>query len=60
MIVADISHLKNIQPEDEVVLLGKQGDEEITAEELARRLGTINYEITTRVSPLLPRIIKED
>ncbi len=60
MIVADISHLKNIQPEDEVVLLGKQGDEEITAEELARRLDTINYEITTRISPLLPRIIKED
>ncbi len=60
MIVADMSHLKNVQPEDEVILLGKQGDEEITAEELAKKLDTINYEITTRVSPLLLRIIKED
>jgi alanine racemase len=32
---------------DEAVLLGRQGDERITAEELARRIDTINYEITT-------------
>lgn len=43
--------------EDEVVLLGAQGDERITAEEIASRLGTINYEVTARVSALLPRIV---
>lgn len=36
---------------DEVVLLGGQGDERITAEELGSLAGTINYEITTGVNP---------
>lgn len=37
------------------VLLGAQGAEEVTAEELAERLGTINYEITCGISPRVPR-----
>jgi alanine racemase len=41
---------------DEVVLIGRQGDERILAEEVARRLGTINYEVTTG---LLPRVRRE-
>ena len=41
---------------DEVVLIGRQGDERILAEEVARRLGTINYEVTTG---LLPRVTRE-
>ena len=57
MFVVDVSHLKKIKPEDEVVILGRQGKEEITAEEMAERINTINYEITTRISPLLPRIV---
>jgi alanine racemase len=40
----------------EVVLIGVQGDERILAEEVARRMGTINYEVTTG---LLPRIRRE-
>jgi alanine racemase len=36
---------------DEVVLLGTQGEERIGAEELGSRSGTINYEVTTGVSP---------
>ena len=36
---------------DEVVLLGRQGQERIGAEELGSRSGTINYEITTGVNP---------
>lgn len=57
MFVVDISHLKDVTSEDEVVLLGKQGEEEITAEELASKISTINYEVTARISPLLDRII---
>ena len=57
MLVANVNHLKNIKVEDEVVILGRQNKEEITAEEIAEKVGTINYEITTQVSPLLPRII---
>ena len=56
MFVVDISHLAKVQEEEEVVILGCQGREEITAEEMAERIGTINYEITTRISALLPRI----
>jgi alanine racemase len=40
----------------EVVLLGRQGDEEVRAEEWADRLGTIGYEIVTRIGPRVPRI----
>ena len=58
MFVVDISHLKNVKNEEEVVLLGRQGQAEITAEEIAERLGTINYEIVARISPLLPRITR--
>jgi alanine racemase len=40
----------------EAVLIGSQGDERILAEEVARRMGTINYEVTTG---LLPRVRRE-
>ena len=40
---------------DEVVLLGRQGDREITADEWAERLGTISYEIVCGFGPRLPR-----
>lgn len=57
MFAVDLSHAPDAKAEDEVVLLGDQGEDRLTAEEIAARLGTINYEITTRVSPLLPRVI---
>ncbi len=40
---------------DEVVVLGRQGDAEITADEWAEATGTINYEIVSRIGPRLPR-----
>ena len=57
MCVVDVSHIAKVKQEDEVVILGRQRQEEITAEEMANRIDTINYEITTRISPLLPRIV---
>jgi len=41
---------------DEVVLLGRQGDEEVTADEWAAALGTINYEILCGIGPRVPRV----
>jgi alanine racemase len=41
---------------DEVVLLGRQGGEEVTAEELARAGGTIAHEVLTRFGQRLPRV----
>jgi alanine racemase len=40
---------------DEVLLLGGQGDDEITALEWAEHLGTIGYEVVTRIGPRVPR-----
>jgi len=57
MIVVDVSNIKDILPEDEVVILGRQGKNEITAEDIAHDSDTINYEVTTRISALLPRFI---
>ncbi len=42
---------RTVEVGDEVVLLGEQGGEEIRTEELGRRSGTINYEVTTGVDP---------
>jgi alanine racemase len=40
---------------DEVVLIGRQGDDEISAEEMAGRLGTIGYEIVCAIDRRVPR-----
>ncbi len=42
--------------DDEVVLLGRQGNAEIRAEEVAEKAGTIPYEVLSRINPLLPRL----
>ncbi|KRE62069.1 alanine racemase [Nostocoides sp. Soil756] len=44
-------------PGDEVVLLGRGADGEPTAQDWAEAAGTINYEIVTRMSPRLPRVV---
>ncbi len=41
---------------EEVVIIGRQGDERITAEEIARRRGSIPYEVTCAVSPRVARV----
>jgi alanine racemase len=45
---------------ERAVLIGIQGSERITAEEVARRLETINYEITCALTPRVPRIYHRD
>ena len=57
MCMVDVSAVPQAEPEGEVVLLGQSGRFAVTAEELADRVGTINYEIVTRINPLLPRIV---
>jgi alanine racemase len=42
--------------DDEVVLIGRQGNSEIRAEELAEKIGSIPYEVVTRINPLIERI----
>lgn len=57
IIMADITDTPGVKLEDEAVLLGKQGQAEITAEELAAFGDTINYEITTRINENIPRVL---
>lgn len=40
----------------EVVMIGRQGEEEISADELADKLGTINYEVVTAIAQRVPRL----
>ncbi len=58
MIVIDVSGIKDTKDEDEVVILGYQGKKEIKAEDIAKILESINYEVTTNINPLLPRVIR--
>lgn len=54
--LVDLTALREAAVGDEVVFLGRQGIEEISAHEIAGKAGTISYEIVTRMSPRLPRI----
>ncbi|HST68227.1 MAG TPA: alanine racemase [Solirubrobacterales bacterium] len=54
-ITIDLGPDTEVERGDEAVLIGRQGDEEILAEEIARRLDTINYEVTCAISPRVPR-----
>jgi alanine racemase len=56
-IVVDCGADNSVQPGDEVVLLGRQGDETITADDWAELLGTISYEVVCGVGPRMPRIL---
>ena len=53
--MVDITRVPEVKLEDEVVLIGKQGKEEVTAEEMAELSQTINYEVTTRINERIPR-----
>lgn len=54
-ITIDLGPETEIEPGDEAVLIGRQGEEGILAEEVAQRLETINYEVTCAISPRVPR-----
>lgn len=55
-IIAGVSHIPNVRAGDEVVLVGRQGDETMSAEEVARRWGTINYDVTSGIMARVPRV----
>ncbi|MBI5069594.1 MAG: alanine racemase [Deltaproteobacteria bacterium] len=55
LVMVDVTDVPGVAPGDEVVLLGAQGSERIGADELARRAGTISYEILCGISRRVPR-----
>jgi len=54
-LTVDLGPQTTVRPGDEVVLIGRQGEEVQSAEDIARVLGTINYEITCGISARVPR-----
>ncbi|MDO8499511.1 MAG: alanine racemase [bacterium] len=43
---------------DKVTIIGKNGQSEVRVDDLARQIGTINYEVVTRINPLIPRLVR--
>jgi len=58
MCMVDVGHLKNVKVGDDVILIGSQGKEIIRAEELARLINTIPYEVLCNIGHRVPRIYK--
>ena len=54
-VTVDLGPETEVEPGDEAVLIGSQGEDAILAEELAARLDTINYEVTCGISARVPR-----
>jgi alanine racemase len=57
VLMVDVTDVPDVRDGDVVTLIGSDGAERVTAEELAENAGTINYEILARLSPLLPRCV---
>ena len=53
----DVTAIPDVRQGDEVVLIGEQGSERITAEDVAQRLGTISYEVVSEILARVPRVV---
>jgi alanine racemase len=52
----DVGSVAEVALEDEVVVFGKQGNEAVTADEIATSIGTINYEVVSTITGRVPRV----
>ncbi|MBJ7329921.1 MAG: alanine racemase [Solirubrobacteraceae bacterium] len=59
-ITVELAAADAAKPGDEVVLIGARGGERILSEDVAERLGTINYEVTCGLLPRVPRMVHRD
>jgi alanine racemase len=59
-VVLDVGTPPGAAVGDAAILIGAQGEQRISAEEIARRLGTINYEVTCGLLPRVPRVLHRD
>jgi alanine racemase len=58
--MVDVTHIPDVSVGEEAVLIGRQGNEEISVDEMADWLSTINYEVTCMVSKRVPRVYYEN
>jgi alanine racemase len=54
--IIDVTHIPYVRVGDEVILIGRQGTASLTAEQVAQRLGTINYEVVSEILARVPRV----
>ena len=59
-LMVDVTDIPDVAVGNKVVLVGKDGDEMITAEQIAEAMDTINYEITCSISRRVPRHYQKD
>ena len=57
--MVDATDIPGVKAGDEVVLIGRQGKECITAEDIAEKIGTISYEVLCRIGQRVPRIYRK-
>ena len=57
--MADVSGIPEAKAEDEVVLIGSDGEDSITAEDIAAWSGTISYEILLSVGSRVERVFRD-
>jgi len=58
--MVNVDSIENVELGDEVIIIGESASEKITAEDLAKSLGTINYEVLCMISKRVPRIYLRD
>jgi len=57
-IMVDVTDIPNVNTRDEVILMGRQGKEQITADEIAEKINSISYEVLCLIGKRVPRIYK--
>jgi alanine racemase len=58
LIMVDVTDIPRVSAGDEVVLMGRQGTEQITPEEIAEKINSISYEVLCLIGKRVPRIYK--
>jgi alanine racemase len=58
-VMVDVTEIPNVSSGDEVVLVGKQGKQSITAEEIAKKINSISYEVMCSIGKRIPRVYIE-
>jgi alanine racemase len=58
-IMVDVTHIPRVLVGDEVILMGRQGKEQITPEEIAEKINSISYEVLCSIGKRVPRVYKD-
>ncbi len=58
--VVDVTDIEGVEAGTIATLLGEDGDGKVTAEEWAKKIGTISYEVVTRIPMSIPRVYRDE